>query len=121
MEYILLIHNNAIKPVLEKSSVGSVNRDDPESVELRNQKQWDSFLSAARQSGVFNGGSAIGCGELIGATDVNLISEKLAGHMRFSTHGIADGLEVIHQLLLIHPTVLNGGTVELCEMPRTGE
>lgn len=121
MEYILLIHKNATQPEPEQSSVDGVNQGDLDSAELRNQKLWDSFLSAARQSGVFTGGSAINRGELIGATDVNPISEKLAGHMRFSTHGITDGLEVIRQLLLIHPTVLNGGTVELCEMPRTGE
>lgn len=113
LEYILLIHGDAQPQAPDPPA-------ENEAAERRNQKQWSEFLSAARQSGVFSGGSAISRGELIGATDVSPLSERLVGHMRFNTHGKVDGVEVIHQLLKLHPTVINGGTVELCEMPRSG-
>lgn len=100
MEYILLIHKNDTKH--------GASAD-----------QWNEFIVAARKSGVFSGGSAISPGELIGAHDTERLSERLAGHMRFSTRGVEEGKKVIEQLLKLHPTVVQGGTVELCEMPET--
>lgn len=106
MEYILLIHkiDSAQSRVEELAD---------------SEEQWNEFLIAARKSGVFAGGSAINPGELIGACGATRLSEKLTGHMRFNTHGAANGKEIIRELLKRHPTVVQGGTVELCEMPET--
>ena len=83
---------------------------------------------------MFAGGSEISRGELLGVKNTGLLSELLVGHMRFDTgptdagpvnRGESDEeekdklLNKLYDLLKIHPTVLQGGTVELCEMPKT--
>lgn len=98
MEFILLIHNNA-----RQSST---------------EEQWNLFFCAARQSGFFAGGSELKAGEVFGAKS-EPVSVRLGGYMRFKTDGSADELKKIHQLLQQHPTVLQGGSVELCELPRS--
>jgi len=103
VEYILLIHNNAEKAATEE--------------------QWNEFFLAAKQSGLFTGGSEIAKGELIGSKDAELLSVRIAGHMRFridlADDTGEDALYKLHQLLEIHPTVLQGGTIELCPMPKS--
>jgi len=98
VEYILLIHNNAEKAATEE--------------------QWNMFFQAATQSGLFAGGSEIAKGELIGSKDAELLSCRLAGHMRFRA-GAKTELVKLHRLLKMHPTVLQGGTIELCAMPKS--
>ena len=63
------------------------------------------FFAVARESGVFQGGSG----------DVADITERIDGFMRFD----ADSLEALTDLLKRHPTVVHGGTIEICEMPKT--
>ena len=118
MEYILLIHSNEKKPAT--------------------QQQWADFFEAATKSGLFVGGSEISRGEFLGAKNTGLLSELLAGYMRFDTdlpnNGPVDSkkikpeedsgktrepLEKLYELLKIHPTVMQGGTVELCAMPKS--
>jgi hypothetical protein len=43
------------------------------------------------------------------------ITEGIDGFMRFD----ADSLEALTDLLKHHPTVVHGGTIEICEMPKT--
>ncbi len=119
MEYIRLIHSNEKKPAT--------------------QQQWAKFFEAAKESGLLVGGSEISRGELLGAQNTELLSEHLVGHMRFDTGPLdldpvdakniesekedlaksKDSLNALYELLKIHPTVLQGGTVELCAMPKS--
>lgn len=94
-QYILLIQNNAKTPAQEG--------------------QWNDFFEAARSSGLFKGGSEVGKREWIGDTTTAKSTDFIAGYMRFDA---ADKSEIL-DLLKIHPVVLNGGTVELCELPRS--
>ena len=43
------------------------------------------------------------------------ITEHVGGYMRFD----ADCLDKLTELLIHHPTVVHGGTIEVCEMPKT--
>lgn len=95
MQYILFIHNN--NPAATTT------------------KQWDEFFTAASNSGVFKGGSAIKPGIAWGADIEKNASEDIAGYMLFES----DDITRIHRLLKIHPVVVQGGTVELCEAPKT--
>jgi len=95
MEYILFIHNNADQPTTEE--------------------QWNSYFSAARESGIFTGGSAIGSRVQLGSKNVISTTDSVVGYMRFET----DDIGKLHQLLELHPVYLQGGTLELCETPKT--
>ncbi len=95
MEYILFIHSDAPQPATEC--------------------QWNEFFSAAKNSGVFKGGSEVSKGMYVGVKPEQLVSETVVGYMRFE----ADDVGLIHKLLKLHPVVLQGGTVELCETPKT--
>ena len=77
--------------------------------------EWESFFDRARRSGLFRGGSAMGERTTVGTKDVPDITAHVGGYMRFD----ADDLGALRELLAHHPTVLNGGTVEICELPRT--
>jgi hypothetical protein len=94
-QYLLLIHRNAeteAKP-----------------------EEWTAFFDAARQSGIFRGGSELGEGDFVGAQDVEKLSKRLAGYMRFD----ADDKQRVLELLDQHPVVIHGGTVELCALLET--
>ena len=39
----------------------------------------------------------------------------IGGHMRFNAHDLEEILTLLHS----HPVVVNGGTVEVCELPKT--
>jgi hypothetical protein len=93
MQYLLLIHNNAKTP-----STGA---------------EWEQFFAAARQSGLFQGGSEIGKREVLGDTQSAKSSAHIVGYMRFD----ADDKQKLLDLLKRHPVVLHEGSVELCELP----
>jgi len=95
MEYILLIHKNADHPPTED--------------------QWDKFFAAANESGMFTGGSAISTGVRLGTKNVVLATESVVGYMRFETVDINQ----LYELLELHPVKIQGGTLELCETPKT--
>jgi len=94
-QYLLLIQNNA------KSQ--------------STPAEWDAFFAAARTSGMFEGGSALGERGVIGDTASAKSTRHIGGYMRFD----ADDRTKILELLKQHPVVLHGGSVELCEMPKT--
>jgi hypothetical protein len=77
--------------------------------------EWDAFFIAARASGMFLGGSALGERIVVGDIQSAQSTKHIGGFMRFD----ADDRAKILGLLKKHPVVLHGGSVELCEMPRT--
>jgi len=95
MEYILFIHNNT----------DAVTTED----------QWQSFFTAAKNSGVFQGGSEISNQYQIGKKTVQQITNNISGVMRFKS----DDKNKILALLEKHPVIIQGGTLELCEMPKS--
>ena len=95
MEYILLIHNN--------TETTPTNDD------------WSLFIEKAIQTKSFQGGSAISNGLTIGKKEITSITKELGGFMRFETENKQELLELIK----LHPVVLHGGSVQLCEMPKT--
>ena len=95
MQYLLLIHRNTDS---EPSA-----------------QEWDDFINRAVASGLFRGGSELANRTPIGTKAVPDTLNDIAGFMRFD----ADSSDALRQLLLSHPTVEHGGTVELCEMPRS--
>ena len=95
MEYILFIHNNADIVTTEE--------------------QWQTFFSKAKSSGVFQGGSEISNQLQIGNKSVQKITNTIGGFMRFESE---DKNEIL-ALLEKHPVIIQGGTLELCEMPKS--
>lgn len=79
------------------------------------EEEWDRFFDLAKESGLFRGGSAIGRRTTIGGTEVPDITEHIGGYMRFDADTLGDLTDVLKQ----HPTVVHGGTVEICAMPKT--
>jgi hypothetical protein len=77
--------------------------------------QWDEFFAAARLSGLFEGGSEIGQRVVLGDSRSAKSSEPIVGYMRFD----AEDRQTLLKLLEKHPVVLHGGTVELCELPKS--
>ena len=94
MEYILFIYNNTDSATTKQ--------------------QWDSFFTAANKSDVFLGGSEIANPVVMGNKPVKDITDEIGGFMRFES----DDINKILLLLEKHPVVLQGGTVQLCEMPK---
>lgn len=94
MEYLLLIHVNVQTPTVES--------------------EWTEFITRAKESGTFRGGSELGARESVGAPPVGS-SSHIGGFMRFES---ADKQKIL-ELLQSHPVVIHGGTVELCGMPRS--
>ena len=94
-EYLLLIHNNA------KSRATAA--------------EWELFIQGASASGFFAGGSEVGARTLIGNQATANITHQVVGYMRFTT----DDRPKLLALLETHPVVRHGGTVELCELPKT--
>jgi len=95
MEYILFIHSNT----------------DSEST----CQQWNEFFIADKDSGLFLGGSEISNQIQIGDKPVQKITDSINGFMRFESND----KKSILGLLKKHPVVIQGGTLELCEMPKT--
>lgn len=94
-QYLLLIQGNATSPIAPA--------------------EWDRFFAAARASGFFQGGSAVGQREFLGNTVSGRSTAHITGYMRFD----AADKQPLLELLKLHPVVLHGGTVELCELPKS--
>lgn len=94
MEYILFIHKNTDTQI--------------------QKEDWDRFFTDAIDSTLFQGGSEISNQILLGEKDVADITDTIGGFMRFESNSI----EAVKELLKSHPTLLNGGSLELCEMPK---
>lgn len=94
-QYLLLIQGNATSPTTPA--------------------EWDQFFAAARASGLFQGGSAVGQREVIGDTTSARSTAHVTGYMRFDS----TDKQPLLDLLKLHPVVLHGGTVELCELLKT--
>lgn len=78
-------------------------------------EEWERFFAAAKQSGLFQGGSAIGERTMIGDQQSALSTDHVVGFMRFDS----EDKQKLCGLLEMHPVVIHGGTVELCEMPKS--
>ena len=93
-EYILLMHDDA----------------------LDDERSWEPYLRQLRESGCFQGGSAIGEGICLrkkGA--VPPVTTQLVGYIRLN----ADSLDHAKSMLTGNPHFEAGGTVEIRELPRT--
>ena len=77
--------------------------------------EWEAFFTAAQESGLFKGGSEIGTRHVVGNTQSAKSTAHIVGFMRFD----AEDKQKILDLLQRHPVVLHGGSVELCEMPKS--
>jgi len=95
MDYLLLIHKNADSPI--------------------SSQQWNTFFNAANASGFFRGGSEISNRVMLGSKTVPNTCDAIGGFMRFES----DDISALLSLLEKHPVVLQGGSLELCEMPVT--
>lgn len=95
MEYILFIHDNTDKTTEEED--------------------WDRFLALARSSGLFQGGSEIGKRIQLGSKEVSDTTKSVSGYMRFESRDVEELLNLLNE----HPVLRNGGTLELCELPKT--
>ena len=76
-------------------------------------EEWSEFLEFARGSGMFRGGSEISRGFIVGPGPDPDITARIEGFMLFET----DSPDDLRELLQKHPTVVHGGTVEVCGMP----
>ena len=94
-QYLLLIQNNTTSPTTPA--------------------EWDAFFVTAKKSGMFLGGSALGERDVVGDTPSAQSTQHIGGYMRFD----ADDRTKLLELLRQHPVVMHGGSVELCEMPKT--
>lgn len=95
MEYILFIHND-VDAVATK-------------------EQWELFFSKAKKSDVFQGGSKISNPNKLGKKETKIITDTIGGFMRFKSQNKNE----ILSLLEYHLVLIQGGTLELCEMPKT--
>jgi hypothetical protein len=94
MQYLALMHNNTnAEPTAEA---------------------WERFFAAAGASGMFRDGSAMGARRVVGP-EVPDTTRYVGGFMRFDADDIAPLLALLEQ----HPVVKCGGSVELCELPKT--
>jgi hypothetical protein len=93
-EYILFMHDDA---------------DD-------DSRAWDTYLRTLRQSGAFEGGSAIGDGICLRKNgSAPGITDHLTGYIRVT----ADSIDHAKSFLAGNPHFEAGGTVEIRELPRT--
>ena len=98
MEYITFMHKNKDSGATSATS-----------------EEWDRFFDLAKESGLFRGGSAMEQRFTIGGVEVPDITDHIGGYMRFDAESVDELTELLNQ----HPTVIHGGTVEVCEMPKT--
>lgn len=92
-DYVLLMHADATRP----------------------ETGWDAYLSNLRQSGAFDGGSAIGEGACFRKSGpAPGISAQISGYLRVQ----ADDLAHAQRFLAGNPCYEAGGTVEIRELPR---
>ena len=94
-QYFLLIHGNATSDATGE--------------------EWNQFFSAGQESGIFRGGSQIGERTRVGDADSMKSTDHIVGYMFFDS----EDKQRILDLLEKHPVVAHGGSVELCEMPKS--
>jgi hypothetical protein len=73
------------------------------------------FFTAAKESGLFRGGSEIGSRTVLGDTACVQPTDHVVAYMRFDS----DDKQRILDLLEKHPVLIHGGSAELCEMPES--
>ena len=95
MEYIVFIHGNVDTRTTEA--------------------QWSAFFEAAEKSGIFGGGSEIAEGHRLGHKDITPTTDSIVGVMRFET----DDVTALNALLALHPVFIQGGSLEVCKMPKS--
>lgn len=78
-------------------------------------EEWKQFFAAAKSSGTFAGGSEVGAREVLGDSQSTQSTAHIDGYMRFDS----DNKDTLIELLKLHPVVLHGGSVELCELPKS--
>jgi hypothetical protein len=78
-------------------------------------EDWEKFFVLAQRSGLFRGGSEIGTRQVVGDLVSAQSTAHVSGYMRFDS----DDRQAVLDLLKVHPVVLHGGSVELCEMPKS--
>lgn len=80
------------------------------------ETSWEPYLRRLRQSGCFQGGSAIGDGICVRKSGTAApLSTGLTGFIRVT----ANDLDQARALLIGNPVLEAGGTVEIRELPRT--
>jgi hypothetical protein len=93
-EYVVLMHDDAVGE----------------------EKAWAPYLQRLRQTGCFQGGSAIGGGICVRKDGAPArMTAHLCGFIRVN----ADSLDQAKSLLVGNPLFEAGGTVEIRELPRT--
>lgn len=96
MEYLAIIYNNSETPTTEK--------------------QWEAFFKVAHQSGIFRGGSEIGLERIIVGKKISTgLPQSIGGYMKFESEHLSDLVE----LLKTHPVIINGGSIELLDLPES--
>lgn len=95
MEYIVFIHNNTDTATSDA--------------------MWNEFFATATASGLFQGGSEIRWLKHMETKPTEPASTNLGGFMRF----VADSEQELWALLEQHPVYRCGGTLEICEMPKS--
>ncbi len=79
------------------------------------EQEWQEFFTAAEERGVFRGGSEIGERVCVGDAESMQSTDHVVGYMGFD----CDDRQQILDLLERHPVVMHGGSVELCELPKS--
>jgi hypothetical protein len=95
LDFIMLMHNDALAKIT------------PE--------MWPPYLLSLNGKGIFDGGSAIGKGEVFRKQETpRKPSEHIGGYLRVQ----AESLAAASELLVGNPVFECGGTVEIRELPR---
>jgi hypothetical protein len=95
MEYVLFINENTDSSATDE--------------------EWELFFKEANESGMFNGGSEIRYSCLLGNKPSPKVSDNIGGFMRFESKEKQQLLKLLEK----HPVYVHGGTLELCEMPKS--
>ena len=96
MEYLAMIHNT------DRGCAAHAERD--------------AFYRAAKNSGMFRGGSAIGDLRMMLGQDARaMIDGRAGGFMKFE----CDDVNSLVDLLKLHPVLIHGGTIELVDCPKS--
>ena len=77
-------------------------------------ERWSAYMSTLRQSGRFDGGSAMSAGMCIKKEGVACHPSQLTGFIRVR----AESLDDAKQFLIGNPVYEAGGTVEICALPK---
>ncbi len=94
-DYMILMHDDGTSP----APAGS----------------WEAYFSALRESGVFQGGSAIGEGIVLrNGRPPGAVAAHLTGYVRIT----AESLSAAQVWVARNPVYLSGGTVEVRHLPR---